>query len=275
MKSHRHSGVLVRRVSRKRVCLLAVILVIAAGAPSIASAQEKKQAAKAESGRPQIAMRTVYLQEPIGRAHQITVRGELGGAGQVTLDANTCTLSQFGDTAVCTKIFFPPIDVKLRQLRLADPTGQERRIFQLDGKLDPPDASFFLIVPRRRSQPHRLVVNLANDHRRVVTLETLPPPAAKPELCKKATYRAEQADGKVTLYASGEHPTAGWKVAFEQLPIRIFPPQFRLVCFPPKGPAAQVITPFKAKTSFTADQAIPQVIVHDDAGQHKVPVVQQ
>lgn len=264
-----------RIVGLDRAGLFVVLLAIINGVGCTASAQEK-QAAKADPQRPQVRLRTVYLQEPIGRAHQITIRGELGGAGHVTLDGNTCTLTRFGDPGVCTQIFFAPIEVKLRQLRLADPSGQGRRLFQLDGKLAPPGASFFLVVPRRRSQPHRLVVDLGNDHRRVVTLETMPePPAGKPELCKNAKYRAAQADGKVTLYARGEHPTAGWKVAFEQLPIRIFPPQFRLVCFPPNDETAQVITPFETETSFAANQSVRQVVVHDDRGQHKVPVEQE
>lgn len=255
-------------------CWLALVLAIS-GVASSASAQEKADR-KAGPSKPKLALQTVYLQEPIGRAHRIIVSGELGGAGQLTLDGNTCTISQFGDVVVCTEIFFPPVDIKLVQLRLADPTGQGRRLFRLEGQLDPPKASYFLVVPRRRSEPHRLVVNLANDSRRVVTLESLPPAVRrKPELCKKAEYRAEQADGKVTIYGKGEHTTAGWKTAFEQLPIRIFPPQFRLVCVPPAGAVAQVVTPFESKTSFAVDQPVETVVVHDEAGRHEVPVKQQ
>ena len=248
------------------------LLLICHGVGSIVNGQEKNEQ-KSEPPRPTVTLRTVYLSEPIGRGHQITVSGELGGAGQVTLDSNTCTITQFGDPGICTKIFVEPVEVRLRQLRVADPTGQGRRVFQLDGKLEPADAQFFLIVPRRRSEPHRLVVDLGNDHRRVVTLEAVAPPPRKPELCKNVRYRAEQADGKVRLFAQGDHSTAGWRVAFEQLPIRIFPPQFRLVCFPPQGSAAQVVTPFEAKTSFSSDQPIEQVVVHDGAGQHKLPVL--
>jgi len=181
-------------VATERGRMFVALMLICHGTGFIVNAQEKDEQ-RSEPQRPQVALRTVYLAEPIGRCHQITVSGELGGAGQVTLDGNTCTITQFGDLGVCTKIAFEPVEVKIRQLRLADPTGQGRRLFQLDGKLEPADAQFFLIVPRRRSQPHRLVVDLSNDHRRVVTLEPVPPPPRKPELCQKAKYRAEQADG--------------------------------------------------------------------------------
>jgi hypothetical protein len=237
-----------------------------------------QQEASVETNRslPKVELQTTYLQEPIGRAHRIVVQGELGGEGRLTLDGNTCTVTQFGDPGVCTQIAFPPVDIKLVQLRLADPQGQGRRLFRLDGQLDPPGASYFLVVPRRRSEPHRLVIDLGNDRRRVVTLESRPVlPKAKPELCKVARYRARQSADTITIYASGEHPSAGWKVAFEQLPIRIFPPQFRLVCFPPSGSVATVITPFETETSFAADQPVKQVVVHDRAGQHKIPVLKE
>jgi hypothetical protein len=229
----------------------------------------------AQAQRPQVDLRTVYLQDPIDRAHQIVIRGELGGEGTVRLDGNTCTITQFGDPGVCTEIAFPAIPVKIVQLRLADSTGAGRRIFELRGELKPKDAKFFLIVPRRHSGAHRLVVNLDNDRRRVVTLEGLAVASPKPELCKNAKYRAVQKDGKVTLFATGEHPTSGWKVAFEQLPIEIFPPQYRLVCLQPTGIVAQVVTPFEVSRSFKASDPVKQVVVHDAKGKHEVPVKQE
>ena len=249
-----------------------LMLLIVAGLYHPASAQQKDDA-KASTGAPVIALQTVYLTEPVGAVHQISIRGEIGGAVRVTLDRNTCTLTQFGDRGVCTEIASKTIPVEMKRVRLPDPTGQGRRLYRLDGKLEPANARFFLVIPRRRSQPHRLVVNLNNDRRRVLTLEAIPEPArVKPELCSKATYSAKRIDGKVVISAEGKHRTSGWKVAFEQLPIRIFPPQFRLVCFPPQEAAAQVVTPFRTDVSFATNQAVRQVIVHDAEGQHKVPV---
>lgn len=263
-----------RFVALRAGWLLASLLAICS-VGRVSVGQENKDRESQPAG-PQVRLRSVYLKEPIGRAHQITIVGELGGSGQVTLDGNTCTLTQFGDPGVCTEIAFQPHDVKLAQLRLADPSGQGRRLYQLRGELEPAGSRYFLVVPRRRSGPHRLVVDLGNDLRRVVTLESIPEsPRGKPELCKNAKYRAEQADGKVTLFARGENSSSGWKVSFEQLPIEIFPPQFRLVCVRPTGPAAQVITPFEATTSFSAKQTVQHVSVHDARGRHKVPVQQR
>lgn len=249
-------------------------LFVHSGLAASAIGQEKSEQKEKPKG-PIIAMRTIYMQEPIGQAHRISIRGELGGKGQVVLDGNTCTLTQFGDPGVCTEIAFPPIEVKTTQVRLADPTGQGRRLFLLEGKLRPDDAKFFLVVPRRRSQPHRLIVDLSGDHRRAVTLESIPTAPAtdgKPRLCSSAKYQAVQREGKVVLTGEGEHPTEGWLVAFEQLPIKIFPPQWRLVCLPPKLPAEKKAVPFKVSTSFKADQAVKEIIIHDDRGRHKVPV---
>lgn len=225
------------------------------------------------TGGPQVDFQTAYLAAPIGRAHQIRVSVQLGGYGTLTLDPNTCTATQFGDTGVCTEISPRRVPVRAVQLRLADPTGQGRRLFRLTSEEQTLEEQYFLVVPRRRSQTHRLIVDLANDNRRVVTLEAVPPPpAGKPELCANAEYSAVASDGKVVITAKGEHPTAGWKVAFEQLPIRIFPPQHRLVCVRPGGVVAQVITPFEATATFKSDGAVREVVVHDTRGPHRIPV---
>ncbi len=226
------------------------------------------------SAKPTVSFATVYLAETIGNAHRILISGELGGEGKVTLEGNTCTITQFGDSGICTKRLFPPIDVEIVQLRLVDPSGQGRRLFQIKGEL-PEGYKYYLVVPRRKSSAHRLVVDEGKDRRRVVTLEASSAqerPKPKPELAKDGKYKAEQANGVVTIFAEGKTPTPGYKVRLEQLPIRIFPPQYRLVWVPPAGPVPQVLTPFSAKTSFKAEMPVAQVIVHDERGRHKVPV---
>jgi hypothetical protein len=92
--------------------------------------------------------------------------------------------------------------------------------------------------------------------------------------CRDVTYAAEQPPGMVIINAYGEHPTGGWTTFFEQLPIRIWPPQFRLVCVPPSGPAPDVVTPFHARTCFRAAERVDTVIVHDAEGEHEVKVDQ-
>lgn len=259
-------------LSTTRYSLLA-ILSLATLATTVA--QEKKESTPAKPRGPIVSLETVYLGNPIGNAHRIVIQGELGGKGQLTLDGNTCTVTQFGDLGVCTEIAFPPRPVEIVQLPFVDPRGDGRRLFHVRGEKLPEGIGYYLVIPRRRSETHRLVVDLQNDNRRVVTLERTPaPPQGKPGLAKNAEYRAEQADGKVTLTARGEHPTAGWKVAFEQLPIEIFPPQYRLVVVQPTGLVAQVITPFEVTTSFEATRPVTNVTIHDARGPHRVPVAQ-
>ena len=187
--------------------------------------------------------------------------------------ANTCRLNQFGDWDFCTEIATQAISVKLTRLRLADRSGRGRRKYGVSGELQPAGATYFLVIPRRRSGPHRLIVDLGDDHRQVVTMESVPAsPAGKPELCSNAKCEAFQFDGRVEIRATGAHPSAGWQEVFEQLPIRIFPPLYRLVCFPPTGVVAQVITLFETSTSFSSDSPVTSVMVHDSRGRHKVPV---
>ena len=228
-----------------------------------------------------VALQTEYLAHPIGRARRIVIRGQLGGKGHVVLDGNTCTISQFGDPEVCSSIPVARINVTIEPLRIADPAGNGRRIFRLSGKLDPEDSTYFLIVPRRGSEPHRLVVAQRSDKqrpdkRRVVPLRAVSKqPTSKLELCMNAKYSAKQSGGKVTIYANVQHPTGGWKAALEQLPMEVFPPQYRLVCVEPSGIVTQVITPEEVQSSFRADDPVTRVTVHDAKGRHQVPVRQE
>jgi hypothetical protein len=89
-------------------------------------------------------------------------------------------------------------------------------------------------------------------------------------------FRAVQISGTVLLSAIGMAPSAGYRVFFQQSPIRIFPPEFNLfqeeVC-----PGADVLTPFCVLTSFQSSQEppVPRVVVHDRRGRHEVRVSQE
>ena len=87
-------------------------------------------------------------------------------------------------------------------------------------------------------------------------------------------YSAQQVPGAVLIFATGAHSTAGYKVLFEELPIDVYPPEFRLVHEKPAGQAAQVVTPFSVNASFRAAKKIDQVYVHDAKGRHAVKVEQ-
>ena len=76
-----------------------------------------------------------------------------------------------------------------------------------------------------------------------------PHPGAK-ELCR-AAYHAAQASGRVTIFATGEHPTGGYVVKIQRASIAVFPPQFILYHWKPDI-ATQVITPFAVETSFSS-----------------------
>lgn len=91
-------------------------------------------------------------------------------------------------------------------------------------------------------------------------------------LCK-ASYRAEQIPGLVIVTARGSHRTGGYRVWFEQSPIRIFPPELNLHHERPEV-GTGVITPFSVSHSFLASDPVERVVVHDRDGRHEVFVEQ-
>jgi hypothetical protein len=227
----------------------------------------------------QVALRSVYLVQPVGEARVISLTGRLGGKAKLTLDGNQCTLNEFGDIEASTEKFYPAIDVTLHPIGNEDPLHLGRRLFRLDGQWEPKQLQLILVAPRDSEGVYRLVVKQKSDQQedetRVITLETMNSERERAaELCEKVDYRAAQHDGKVTITATGEHPTAGWRVVFSELPIEIYPVQHRLVCIPPEGPSAQVITPFQMQVTFTAELPVKAVVVWDADGQHKIPVEQ-
>lgn len=89
-----------------------------------------------------------------------------------------------------------------------------------------------------------------------------------------ASYRAEQAENAVIIFAFGCHPTPGYIDFFEQSPIRIFPPQFIFKSIPPFGIVPQVVTPFAIWVMFGASEPVEKVTVHDADGSHEIVVEQ-
>jgi hypothetical protein len=99
--------------------------------------------------------------------------------------------------------------------------------------------------------------------------------AAQAELCNEAgdvKYSATWKDGRVTLTAAGSHPSAGYRVFFEQSMLMIYPPEFSLKHQRPTGMAAQVITPFSVRTSFKAEEKPQAITVHDAKGRNRISV---
>ena len=93
------------------------------------------------------------------------------------------------------------------------------------------------------------------------------------ELCK-AIYVAQQIAGEVIIIAFGRHGVAGYEVRFQDTPIAVFPPEFRLVHTAPSGPTAQVETEFVVFKTFPSFKPIKTVVVHDADGKHDVKVEQ-
>ena len=96
----------------------------------------------------------------------------------------------------------------------------------------------------------------------------------KAEPCGDAKFTAQQVPGRVIIIATGTHPTGGYQVFFQRLPIRIWPPEHRLWHVAPTGPATTAITPFVAIADFAAADTLDTIIVHDANGSHKVKVEQ-
>lgn len=97
------------------------------------------------------------------------------------------------------------------------------------------------------------------------------------ELCGEkgvsVTYAATFGKGKVTVTATGSHPTSGFKVRLGQTPIAVFPPEFVLNHERPTGITNPVVTPFTVSASFkSAEKPTSPVVVHDAKGKHTVVI---
>jgi hypothetical protein len=104
------------------------------------------------------------------------------------------------------------------------------------------------------------------------------PKPGGPELCAgaggaSATYSAVSGFAGITLSASVDLPTTGYVVKLEQKPEKPLPPRFSLMCTPPQGGAAQVITKHEVSTEVVGAQVGDEITVTDAQGDHKVTVM--
>jgi len=72
-----------------------------------------------------IAFESIYLTDPIefhidgelGRkVHRIRIDGQLGAAGTLSLDGNVCSIDEFGESSVCTLVYYPEIKIELTEI---------------------------------------------------------------------------------------------------------------------------------------------------------------
>jgi len=207
---------------------------------------------------------------------------------RLTLNDNTISFNAFGDR-MATEKAVAPFPVALERLRIDDPWKLGRKLYsvrfpkgkdELLGKF-----ALHLVWPLRpgeREGAARLVLldqnnrvsqtldlerDLSDDGRRNAR-------EAKPNGPPVATYRAEWANKVVTVTASGNNPTPGWKNVLTVLPIDVYPPEFRFTQTPPGGLVPQLVTPFSVSTSAAAPTPIDHVFVIDANGRHRVAVEQ-
>jgi hypothetical protein len=159
-------------------------------------------------------------------------------------------------------------------------------VFRLVGRLEPEGTRYYLTVPRGAVGNYRLAVVSAEGKVRVISLEelhgarapavgggtTVPPPMEPAARLSTAAYTAVRRDNQVTLRALGEHPTAGYRVAFERVPGNAEPPEFRLVEQPPVGNPKRERTTFDVQVTFESSRPPRYVRVTDVKGRHRVPV---
>tara|TARA_R110002095_G_scaffold154388_1_gene134177 strand:- start:4335 stop:5174 length:840 start_codon:yes stop_codon:yes gene_type:complete len=87
----------------------------------------------------------------------------------LTLNPNTCSLNEFGDQTICTKIANTHLKVKLEPVRTPDPLKLGRKIYRLDSNEFPRSLVVYLIVPKSDSG-YRIVLKRP-DSTVVVALE--------------------------------------------------------------------------------------------------------
>lgn len=121
----------------------------------------------------EIALQTLYLTEPLGRAHYVLIRGQLGGAGSLSLDGNGCSgFDVFGDPLFCTLAGYVPIAVKIQPVRPLKADSQQRYLFDVvidpnQGPAPSPSAALtlgqlpfrlILVLGKEATGPHRFAV---------------------------------------------------------------------------------------------------------------------
>jgi hypothetical protein len=247
---------------------------------SIGTAQAQTEYRRAPS---RISAQTVYLYDAIEGFHRIVIIGDLGGKGTLILNPSKCSTNEFGDPEVCTRIADTTVPITIKDTNKPDPAHLGRKLYSLEGTgLGNP---LLLVVWSDLHRPARLIYNNRGpDAPRPITLEPLVYTTEADKTSRTSTsgavvlcagtYTAQQIPGSVIILATGLHPTAGYQTFFEELPITVYPPEFRLMHIKPVGPAAQIITPFFVHASFPAKDKVERVIIHDATGRHEVRVEQ-
>jgi hypothetical protein len=172
-----------------------------------------------------IAVKSGYLAAPIGQFRQVMLTAELAGgqgSGVLRLDPNTCSLDDFGDPGNCTRIATAKSQVQLTRLRVVDPQGLNRQLWEVSGA--PISGTLTLVLSATSVGPHRLIHTAPSGGKLVVPLEasalgpgpnpgpapTHPGPAPKPPpAAKKCSPLARRVDGVEARATMRPGPNAG------------------------------------------------------------------
>jgi hypothetical protein len=120
----------------------------------------------------QIDWTTVYLQEPIGRAHQLRLKGELGGEGTVYVDPNKGELDAFGEPTKSTELVVIPIRVTFRETTTEKPKAGYRTYDVVGvGRSMPP---LRLVISPKGQAGRLLVLDAKGLTTRVISMELVP-----------------------------------------------------------------------------------------------------
>jgi hypothetical protein len=121
-----------------------------------------------------ISLRSTYLASSVEGYRQFTLVGDLEGEmgrAVLVLDPNVCSLNQFGDHEICTRIAPTSRTVSLSRTRTADPLGINRQLWAVTGSSL--TGTLFLVVPDTETGPYRFVHEERAGQRTVIALEPL------------------------------------------------------------------------------------------------------
>jgi pyrimidine deaminase RibD-like protein len=220
----------------------------------VSNSQADDEAEKAQLSR-KIAAQSVYLHDTLEGAHQLGLNAVLtgtSGKGSLTLDPNTCSLDDFGDPQICTKIAVRSVPVELKQVKLADPTGAGRRLYEVAG--EGLENELLLVVPAKLGAM-RVISQDASGAKHVVTLE---PVSRARDAANAGQLKARQLKATVLAKADADGDSAkrvdkGEKAAEKGAKA--------VVKLPSKKKASQLLTGTSEKLSFeeALENAINQI----------------
>lgn len=232
-----------------------------------------------------VSLKSGYLGDGVAGGHFVTIKGKLGGAGELILDRNSFSLNAFGDITRATEMAAVPIAIKILRSRAADPKGQGRRLFEIKGA---PEGQWSLVVPKGAGAARLIVVHKGRT--RIIPMRAQAREAkgvkekpvkgkakkdavrGKPrsQLGRDAKYSAVYKDGELIVTARGTAPTIQYTIALED---GDKPGQYEFWWIPPDGPVIMVLPPPFEVQARTKMAARPKTVtIRDRDGLRTIPV---